>query len=265
MRRWSYIDGMRTVRTTAYPTMTTRLLTVWVFALVLGAYLLGGGHPVNAADPAAKTPVVVELYTSQGCSSCPPADQLLAELATDETIVALSLHVDYWDYIGWQDPFSDPLYTDRQRAYLASLSNRFIYTPQIIVDGRWDVVGSRRNQVREAIEKARGTPKIPIVLERERLTIPAGHAPDGGATIWMAFFDQKHETEVRAGENNGRKITNAHVVRKLVKIGEWNGAAVTMDLNMEAAIADGRDGCAVLLQSNETGPIIGAALLPFRS
>lgn len=257
---------MRTPHATASSRPRRRHLLTLALVIVLGiVFLAGNPYQASAADPAKKPPVVVELFTSQGCSSCPPADELLAELAEDETLVALSLHVDYWDYIGWQDPFSDPLYTERQRAYLAGLSNRFIYTPQIIIDGRWDVVGSRQGQVRQAIEKARETPKIPIVLEQDRLTIPAGHAPEGGATVWMAFFDKRHETEVRAGENNGRKIVNVHVVRRMVKIGEWNGAALTMDLNMDAAIAAGRDGCAVLLQSNETGPIIGAALLPFRS
>ena len=215
---------------------------------------------LSRPSAAGEGPVVVELFTSQGCSSCPPADALLDELTEQPDVIALSFHVDYWDYIGWQDPFADPAYTQRQRNYRPHLGNRFIYTPQMVIDGHIDVVGSRREQVSRAIEEARADEKLPVSLSRDSVSLPAGTAPKGGATVWIAFLDERHETQVGAGENGGRKLVNSHVVRKLSAIGTWKGEALSIPLAGNESDA-GRYGCAVLVQENGSGRILGAAFM----
>lgn len=210
-------------------------------------------------------PVVVELFTSQGCNSCPPADALLEELTSQPGVITLSLHVDYWDYIGWQDPYASPVMTERQQSYARSLRSPYVYTPQILVDGRVHLVGSHRDKVRQAIDKAakRGKPLDVQVIQNggDKIVIPAGHAPDGGATVWLAIYDGVHETDVRKGENAGRAIRNVHVVRELVDLGTWTGEAMEIPLDLSDAAAMGRAGCAVLVQQGRTGPILGAAVI----
>jgi hypothetical protein len=237
--------------------MTRSLLAALGLAFCFSAALHG---PAQAAG---EQPVVVELFTSQGCSSCPPADALLDDLSKRPDVVALSLHVDYWDYIGWKDPFGDSAYTQRQRLYQTRLENRFIYTPQMVIDGVYDVVGSRRGQVAQAIEQARERQKVSLTLTEESVTIPAGTAPPGGATVWLALLDEHHETPVAAGENHGRKLVNANVVRSFTKIGEWKGEELVIQLDAAAAMKEGRYACAVLLQEGDYGPILGAAMMEF--
>ena len=231
--------------------------------IALAALLLSAGLLPGARAEAQDRPVVVELFTSQGCNSCPPADAFLDELGDREGIIALSLHVDYWDYIGWRDPFADPAYTERQRDYEKRLDNRFIYTPQMVVDGRIDVVGSRREKVERAIARASEQQKLSIEVSPSSVTIPAGPAPRSGATVWLALLDRKHETPVGTGENRGRKLVNRNVVRSLTQIGIWNGEALTLPLDAEGALAQGRYACAILVQADGTGPILGAALVEF--
>jgi hypothetical protein len=218
-----------------------------------------------AAEPTAASPVVVELFTSQGCSSCPPADELLAELAGRPGVVALSLHVDYWDYIGWKDPYASPQHTARQQRYTESLNLRYVYTPQIVVDGRVNVVGSRRAEVLEAIETAakRDRP-IDITFVTSNggtVIIPEGHAPDEGATVWLAVYDREHVTEVKRGENAGRSLRNANVVRSFERLGTWSGARLEIPLDLSGARARGRDGCAVIVQRGRAGPVLAAAAM----
>ncbi len=219
---------------------------------------------VTADSPGA--PVVVELFTSQGCSSCPPADAFLGELAQQPGVIALAMHVDYWDYIGWKDPFASPKLTARQRGYERSLRLRYVYTPQMVIDGRTDVVGLHRNKVLGAIEKAAKARKgLKVRFSRDdggKIVIPAGHAPDDGATVWLAIFDSSHETEVPRGENAGRKLRNYNVVRKMVPIGTWRGEAMEIPFDMAAAAASGQDGCAVIVQQGKTGIVLGAAQMP---
>ena len=216
----------------------------------------------SASSPGA--PIVVELFTSQGCSSCPPADEFLGELAEHPGVIALSMHIDYWDYIGWKDPYADPKLTARQRDYARRLGLRYVYTPQMVVDGRYDVAGLRRNNVLGTIEKAaRERKTIAVKFEREngKIVIPAGHAPSEGASVWLAVFDREHETAVARGENGGRTLKNYNVVRRMTRIGVWNGEAMEIDFDMAGAAADGRDGCAVIVQQGAAGPVLGAALL----
>jgi hypothetical protein len=218
-----------------------------------------------AAEPATVAPVVVELFTSQGCSSCPPADALLTELAGRPDVVALSLHVDYWDYIGWKDPYASPQYTARQQRYAEALHLRYVYTPQIVVDGRTNVVGSHRAKVLAAIEAAaqRDRP-IDITFGTANggtVIIPEGHAPEEGATVWLAIYDSEQVTEIKRGENAGHKLRNANVVRSFERLGTWMGARLEIPLDLAGARARGRDGCAVIVQQGRTGPILAAAAM----
>lgn len=220
-----------------------------------------------AADEAGSNrPVVVELFTSQGCSSCPPADELLGELAEQPGVIALAHHVDYWDYIGWKDPFARPEATDRQRRYAQHLGTRFIYTPQMVIDGQIDVVGSRRTQVISSITAARSAgERLEIEVggdeKTAKVTIPAGVAPAQGATVWLATFDDEHRTQVARGENSGRELVDANVVREFVSIGTWNGEAMELTVDLAKAIADGRSGCAIIVQEGRAGKVLGAALM----
>jgi hypothetical protein len=217
------------------------------------------------APRGAAAQVVVELFTSQGCSSCPPADELLTELADQPGVVALSLHVDYWDYIGWKDIYASPQYTARQQRYADALNLRYVYTPQIVVDGRTNVVGSHHAEVRSAIEAAakRDRPiEISFVMENGgKVIIPEGHAPNEGATVWLAIYDREHLTEVKRGENAGRKLRNANVVRSFERLGTWTGARLEIPLDLTDARARGRDGCAVIVQQGRAGPVLAAAAM----
>lgn len=237
-------------------------------ALLVAPDAILPGRAVAEADLAADSPgapVVVELFTSQGCNSCPPADEFLGELAEHPGVVALSMHIDYWDYIGWKDPYADPALTSRQQNYAKRLGLRYIYTPQMVVDGRFDVAGLKRNRVLTTIEKAaRERKAVQVDFEREgggKIIIAAGHAPVEGASVWLAVFDRKHETPVARGENAGRTLKNYNVVRRMTRIATWNGEAMEIEFDMAAAAADGRDGCAVIVQQGTAGPVLGAALL----
>ncbi len=236
-----------------------------LLSLIAGPLAWNPALAQQSAEPAAVAPVVVELFTSQGCSSCPPADALLNELAARPDVVALSLHVDYWDYIGWKDPYASPQYTARQKNYADSLNLRYVYTPQIVVDGRTNVVGSRRAEVIEAIEAAakRDRP-MGITFATGNggtVIIPEGHAPDEGATVWLAVYDREHTTQIKRGENAGRSLVNANVVRSFERLGTWTGARLEIPLDLAGARARGRDGCAVIVQQGRAGPVLAAAAM----
>jgi hypothetical protein len=239
-----------------------------LFSGALGAFVLGfavaAGPAAQADDAAESRLVVVELFTSQGCNSCPPADALLAELAGRPDILALSIHVDYWDYIGWKDPFASPQHSERQRDYVAKLGLRYVYTPQIVVDGRHDVVGSKRRAVLRAIETAvAAKPSVAVTLsdaDGGRVQLSEGEAPDSGATVWLVTFDDRHDTPVVRGENRGKTLHNANVVRELVLLGTWAGKAKAYPLDFAKARAEGRGGCAVIVQEGAGGPVLGAGV-----
>jgi hypothetical protein len=240
-------------------------LALWIAEPSIESRAAGGAQQPLQLAQAGERPVVVELFTSQGCSSCPPADALLGELAGQPGVLALSFHVDYWDYIGWKDPFAAAQYTERQRDYAAKLGLRYVYTPQIVVNGRHDVVGSKRRAVTRAIEQSgRGKPAVTVTLDDTdggQVRLSAGDAPAGGATVWLVTFDDSHRTEVARGENRGRALTNSNVVRELTPLGSWTGEAKTFPLDLPAARAKGRGGCAVIVQQGRGGPILGAAMI----
>jgi len=226
---------------------------------VFAAALSSPWSPVSAAE---KPLTVVELFTSQGCSSCPPADAFLGDLAKRDDLLTLSIHVDYWDYIGWKDPFASPENTKRQRRYAQTLGMRYVYTPQMVVQGASHVTGSDRAKVAALIKKAARMPRVPISISRDKNNINikvSGGATGEKATVWLAVFDKKHDTPVKRGENGGRTLSHYNVVRNMSRIGTWTGRAITIPTDVADMKSRGRDGCAVILQSLSTGRILGAA------
>jgi len=216
-----------------------------------------------AAAARADGPTVVELFTSQGCSSCPPADALLAELAGRDDVLALSLHVDYWDYIGWKDPFAAAACTERQRDYARHFGLGYVYTPQMVVQGRRQMTGSDRAAVLAAIGREAAMPAMTVEVAGDAAAAAALlPARDGGeaATVWAVAFDDGHTTRVERGENRGRTLSYANVVREMRRVGEWRGQAARLALPM-ADLAPGRDAVAVLVQSDSRGVILGAGVL----
>lgn len=214
---------------------------------------------VALAGPAraGSAPVVVELFTSQGCSSCPPADAVLADLArTRPDVLPLGLHITYWDRLGWRDPFALPAATERQRAYSALWGGATIYTPQLVAGGRHQVIGSDRAAVDRAIAAARADASTVDVRVSgtQDLVVAAGAGP-GRGTVWVVGYDPVQTTAVRAGENAGRRLTEANVVRALIPAGAWNGVATEWRLPRPAG-----ERTAAMLQAAD-GRIIGAALL----
>jgi hypothetical protein len=240
----------------------------WLMKLRLGLVLAGLTYLWAAgaiADDGRQELVLVELFTSQGCSSCPPADALAGRLNEQDDVVVLSYHVNYWDYIGWEDPFATAETTDRQYQYAAALGQSNVYTPQMVIAGRTHVVGSDERKVRGAIADAAQVtgngPAIAVAQVGDRFRISLGAAAyDGQADVWLARFDNRHDTDVARGENRGRVMTNYNVVRDLRRVGGWNGDATQIVMESADLVADhGRDGCAVIVQAANHGPIISVA------
>jgi hypothetical protein len=198
-----------------------------------------------AAAPAGAQ-VLVELFTSQGCNSCPPADKIVADMAAREDVLALSVHVDYWDYIGWKDTFAAPAHTERQRAYQKTLGARYVYTPQAVIAGAAETVGSNRAELERAIRAAK-RPSVAIEHDGRRLTIAAGEG--GPAAVWLVRFEPRQEVDIARGENGGKRLAYANVVREWTRLGTWSGQA--LDLALEAAPGT---KAAVILQKEGAGP-----------
>ena len=243
--------------------------------LALAAVLVAAAHLPAAAEKSLGNPggnpqgtpggtplTVVELFTSQGCSSCPPADAFLGELAKRDDLLALSVHVDYWDYIGWKDPFASASPAGGRRAYAPSRRQGYVYAPNMVIQGAYQGTGSDRAKVLASIEKAAKAKRVPVTIERKRgkiqVAIPAAHTTDEAA-VWLALFDRRHETAIRRGENGGRTLRYYNVVRKMVRIGTWTGQEMKIPAGITSEMAAGRDGCGVILQSLKTGRILGAA------
>ncbi len=229
----------------------------YLLSVLAGAVALAAGPAPALADP-----VLVELFTSQGCSSCPPADQFLGELTRRQDVVALAYHIDYWDYIGWEDKFARPEYTERQKDYRDALDLHTIYTPQMVIDGRYDVVGSHRTEEETWIKSAAGQPKLPIAIAvnagKYRVTAPAMEIDRAQpASLWLVTYSRRNETEVSEGENAGSVLVEYNIVRELRRLGGWTGNAIDMQLDLDAA--DKNMGCAVILQVDGNGPILGVA------
>ena len=228
------------------------------------ATVLGGG--AVAADG----PVVVELFTSQGCSSCLPADALMAELSQRPGVIALSLHVDYWDYLGWRDTLGSPDCAQRQRDYARRRGDGQVYTPQAVINGKAEVIGSDRQGVLEAIARERANERrtfVPVAITggKRELVIEVAAAPGERlpleATVWVVSVVPEVVIDIERGENAGRTLAYGNVVRKIMPVGMWHGDALSLMLPKAAILGNGTV-CAALLQLDGTGPIIGAAWMP---
>lgn len=213
---------------------------------------------------------VVELFTSQGCSSCPPADALLKTYTDSKDVMALSLPVDYWDYIGWKDTFASPRNTARQRAYAKQLGLGPVFTPQIVVNGRYQAVGSNRTDVDAAIDNAATTfvsAQVPVHFwhQRNQVVIETGVAPQGAsgkdATIWLVLIQKTAAVPIKRGENSGKTLTYHNVVREMTQVGIWNGKAMSLRLARTSVLRPDVEDSVVLIQEGDTGTIIGAAWL----
>lgn len=252
----------------------SRTIFRYLPAALLAAALTAGPVGAPRAETPAKAPaegrVVVELYTSQGCNSCPPADALLGRLAQRKDVMALSFHVDYWDYLGWKDPFALRDSTMRQRSYARHFRRGYVYTPQMVIDGRAEVVGTRAGSVEAAIQAARKRGgALAIGFEKDANGAHVAVLPDAAkaepATVYMVLFDKSHTTDIKRGENGGKSLTYHHVVRAIRKVGRYDGKAVRVPLPIvESAGHEQRDACAVLVQSEETGGILGAAVMALK-
>lgn len=250
----------------------------WTGALMLFSSLLGFGRPgaagaaeVKPAEPA-RAPVVLELFSSEGCSSCPSADTVLAQLDTagavdGQPLVALELHVDYWDYLGWRDPFSSAEYTARQVRYTNWLGTRN-YTPQLVVDGQIDVLGSNRSGAASAVTMAAKRPsQAAVQLKRQgdalMVQVSAPSKPPG-AGVLLAITESGLSTKVTRGENSGQTLHHAPVVRTMKVLGMVRGDSYTaqVPLRLEAGWKPEALRAVVLVQSESDGRILGAAVLP---
>jgi len=222
---------------------------------------MAGWLAIGAAS--AESPVVVELFTSQGCSACPPADHILSELARRDDVIALGLHVDYWDYIGWADSFAQPGFTKRQKSYAAAAGERMVYTPQFVVGGGERIVGAKPMEVMQAVmDLSEAPPRIEVELGREAgaLLVSARRAIGETAPILVQLVRYRPSSSVviDSGENAGHQLDYANVVTSWTLLGRWTGAE---DLALSAPL-DGDLPGAVILQEEGPGAILAAARLP---
>jgi hypothetical protein len=241
--------------------MVRRCLAYAVAAACASASVL----PANAGPRA-----VIELFTSQGCSSCPPADRLLGELAGDSTFVAITLPVDYWDYLGWKDTLARPQNSARQTAYMKARGDRQRYTPQVVVNGAMHALGSSREAIEKAIAKTRQNPatlSIPVKLALDgrdiSLTVSGADGAGSGAEVWIASLTKAVPVAIQRGENKGKTITYFNVVRSWTKLGTWSGRVANWRFPVADIRRDSVDGAAAFLQAgteHKPGAILGAAI-----
>jgi len=218
------------------------------------------GSSLVAAQDLATAGTVVELYTSQGCSSCPPADAFLRKLAADPDVIALALHVDYWDYIGWSDHFAQPIFTARQKAYAHLVGSNTIYTPQMIVGGREQVAGSDPEQVERAIRRDQRAPRgVQLQLTRQgdqvMIAAKASVGFAGPVQVALVRYHPLASVQIDYGENAGRVMDYANIVTDWDNLGQWDG---TSALHLTATAA-GTDAVVVIVQAAGPGEILAAA------
>lgn len=219
-----------------------------------------------AAEAKDRRPVVVELYTSQGCSSCPPADAMLAQLANRKDVLAVSLPVTYWDMLGWRDTLATEGNTQRQKAYARQLGHGGVFTPEIIVDGITDVVGSREQSVEGAIaarESDMHIVPVQLAANRQLVHVEVGSAPERTgreAVIWLLEILPQATVSIGSGENRGHTVTYRNVVRRIRAVGTWKGQPVEMSFP-RAEAGSPRESIAVVVQQGGYGRVIGAALI----
>jgi hypothetical protein len=224
-------------------------------------------RPAAAAEPRA----VVELFTSQGCSSCPPADKVIGELAKDPSVIALSMPIDYWDYLGWKDTLADSRFSARQKAYSLMRGDRDVYTPQAVVNGEAHVIGSDRGEIERAIEVTResdGVMSVPVSMKLNgkqiTVSVAASNKPPVAThgEVWICSISKAVPIKIGRGENRGQELTYYNVVRNVLKVGDWNGSAGSWTVPLENISREGIDAAAVFVQDgsrDRPGPMLGAA------
>ena len=241
------------------------LAAILFVAAPLAAGLVAGDESRAAS---AEQPCVIELFTSQGCSSCPPADAFLGRLTKQPGIIALSFSIDYWDYLGWRDTLARPAHSERQRGYARARGDGRVYTPQMVIDGLSHANGADEQSVLAAVAGARKrlvNVKVPVTARKEgdTLVVQIGDAPDQSdrrsATVWLAIAKEIEKVAIARGENRGREVAYHHPVRELTPIGMWDGAATSLKWPLSELKTMGGDQLFVLLQVEELGPILGAA------
>jgi hypothetical protein len=243
------------------------LLTAIVVTLCAPAAL---AQEVAVGEPSNKpVKAVIELFTSQGCSSCPPADALLKTFADNPSVIAISLPVDYWNYLGWKDTYASPRNTERQRNYARARGDGAIYTPQALINGLTPVNGSSKEAIEHAIDetaKAGGPNQVPVRFWQERNTLnfalgadAAGHAPRE-ATIWLGVVQMSGSVQIKEGENAGKDLTYTNIVHELIPVGIWKGQPMQVQLPRAAMMQADVQKVVVLVQEGRSGPIIGATM-----
>jgi hypothetical protein len=224
----------------------------------------------TASAVRAEPRAVIELFTSQGCSSCPAADRLLGELGDDPSIIAMSLPITYWDYLGWKDTLAIPGHSSRQRAYSRHRGDNQVYTPQAIVDGSVQVLGSDRVAIEDAIEQSRKHPEVlrlPVSLSvadgQIKVTAPA--KIPGTGEVWLCSLSKVVPVVIGRGENRGLTITYHNVVRRWSKLGDWSETSTAWTVPVSTVEGEGVDAVAVVVQAGDAqnpGAILGAAMAP---
>lgn len=238
-------------------------------ALVAG-FLIATFVTARAGEPRA----LLELFTSQGCSSCPAADKLLGELIADPTLVALSLPIDYWDYLGWKDTLASPAHSARQRAYARMRGDRQVYTPQVVVNGATHALGSDKAAIERAIVQTDKKPdvmSVPVSLtalgDGLSVKIESAESEHYAGEVWLCPLARAVAVAIGRGENRGRTVTYHNVVRGWLKLGEWSGAASTWKVPLSQIEADNVDAAAVMVQEgtrDKPGIVLGAAYTPLQ-
>jgi hypothetical protein len=239
------------------------------YSAVIAASALLSAQLVSAGEPRA----VIELFTSQGCSSCPAADRLLGELTRDPTLITMSLPVDYWDYLGWKDTLALHGHANRERAYANARGDREVYTPQAVVNGKIAVLGSDKSAIEGAIAQSRkdAAPlRLPVTLKiadgKVTADVPDANGDNSeqrSGEVWLCPITGKVSVKIERGENSGHLLTYYNVVRRWVKLGDWTGKAQSFSIPLSDVTNAEIDSYAVLVQSgaaSKPGPVIGAAI-----
>lgn len=233
-----------------------------VLITAIGAIAAGS----NISSTQSRVPVLLELFTSEGCSSCPPADQLLEKLDREQSVagadlIVLSEHVDYWNHLGWADPYSSPLFSARQEEYSRRLGVSEIYTPQLVIDGRAETVGSDRYAVLKAISRSLSRQKVALSLSAARSSVGATlhiSAPQAQADLYVILALDHARSSVLRGENKGRDLEHVAVAYSVMRIGQWSG-----DRDVHVPLKPGAMRAIAVLQDPKTAGVIGAAQTRF--
>jgi hypothetical protein len=243
-----------------------RILRPLILGLV-GLLTFTTSLALTSASALAKSPVVVELFTSQGCSSCLKADGLMGEVADRPGILVLTYAVDYWDYLGWRDTFAKEDYSTRQRAYMKRMSGREVYTPQIVVNGTAETAAIHADKVDQLIATARRAKGLPSPQIRQRsdtrISVGSGRFPKGGAEVWLVRYDPSDQAvEIKRGENRGKTMVYHNVVRDLVRLGSWTGKARSYTLPPPETDSAGEGlESVILVQGARGGRMLGSVSL----